>query len=458
MNLLVGLSGLVEYTALPGISAILLIILCGSSTRADGADCNGNGIPDSEDLARSFRMKGPMALPPLSEFLSTDINGDGRSDLVGLTYQVGSFKVFLQRDLGMHFEEKTLEVAGGEAVAVGDLDGDLKPDLIISGRPPPGTPAEGGITPVLQDQSGSFKPGATLALANPPTRAVPADLDGDGDLDIAVLLYASNGISLIENRGSGRLKVVGKLGGHSELFALAVADLNGDGRPDLATGGGTADEVISLYVADEAFSFAQPVLLPSPAAPRHIYAADLDGDQATDLCVLGGNPPAIAVLWNQPGGDLRLSQVLARKHTAHSGELADFDGDELLDLAVAQGDAPVVVLRLNDRAEQLTEILSLRTDGDPVRIAAGDWDADGNVDLAVGTSQHTSIYLSEAPGVIRAAQSIPGFRVRGIALGDLDGEGDLDVAALSGDGVNMYRHPQGWRVPIRAPAQSRSGS
>ena len=76
-----------------------------------------------------------------------------------------------------------------------------------------------------------------------------ADLDGDGDLDLAVLLYTSNGISLIENQGSGQLKEHGKIEVPSELFAMAVADLDGDRRPDLVTGGLT-DQFVSLYVED----------------------------------------------------------------------------------------------------------------------------------------------------------------------------------------------------------------
>src|SRR5262245_13491743 len=105
-------------------------------------DCNENGVPDRFDLEPTFRLEAPLAFPPLNGYQATDFDGDGRTDLVGLTHQEGHFRILFQRAAGEPFEEKLFEVEDGMAVADGDLDGDGRTDLVVSGRAPRGSQGE----------------------------------------------------------------------------------------------------------------------------------------------------------------------------------------------------------------------------------------------------------------------------------------------------------------------------
>ena len=166
---------------------------------------------------------------------------------------------------------------------------------------------------------------------------------------------------------------------------------------------------------------------------------DIDADSDLDLVVANGMSGQLSIRSNNSQGTFSGSQTL----TAGGGPggnvaLADVDGDGDLDLLKAdQGmgiNGGTVYIRLNNGAGTFSGSQSVTVGRGPVVLAIGDVDGDGDLDFAVTSSSTPSISvrLNDGAGNFTGSQSVAvGSNSYGIVLGDLDNDGDLDLAATS---------------------------
>ena len=379
------------------------------------------------------------------------------------------------------------------AVAAADLDGDGLPDLVaakvLESNGP--RPWPGFVAVALQDAArpGTFLPSREIrAPGTEPRSLALADFDGDGYLDVATGDGGSGSISVLlqDRQRPGALVPQGAIALGEAPAGLAAADLDGDGRVDLAAG--AADGVwVVLHAAGDGPDFLPPSKLALPAAlgPRSaVTAADLDGDGRTDLVAvdLGSYDPAsgsaaggsVSVFLQDPS---RPGAFLAAVTTPVAEGLqpvdvaaGDLDGDGRADLAVASFGAPA------DAASARLWVLA----GDPAApgrflapvahlvgeracaVALADLDGDGRLDAAVARLGVSVLVRDETLGLVpasRGAVSVllqdalaPGsfFPARdyprwgehaGIAVGDLDGDGRPDLALADTGLPVMFQNP-----------------
>jgi hypothetical protein len=133
---------------------------------------------------------------------------------------------------------------------------------------------------------------------------VAADLDQDGDLDLAGTALSAQGmvletVWLLRNEGGGSFASAQSIAAGCEAEAIAAGDLDGDGKLDLAVAGGVSDVVILRNQGGGVFEAAGR--LAGPAGPTSLSAADLDSDGRMDLTVAGSKSNEVKVLW---GGSL----------------------------------------------------------------------------------------------------------------------------------------------------------
>ena len=351
--------------------------------------------------------------------------------------------------------------SGGDtpfAVAAADLDRDGRLDLAVTNA---GSDALGLL---LATPDGGFRsaPGASVGLTA--RGLVAGDLDGDGAADLVIASASTNHVVVVRGDGHG--------GGTAHAFPaglapfqIAVADLNGDGHADVAV----ADESNANAFAGRGevsvlFGDGHGVLVPSTTLradtnPSDVAAADLDGDGRLDLAVLNWGSRNVSLFRNRGaatpaaprpanGGLFDDARTFAYGGApAYALAIGDVSGDTRPDLVI--GDAQGVVhLLINDGKAQFTAAPSLQAAAGLRSLVLVDLDRDGRLDIATANTgdDSVSIIRQVAASSWSAAQRVPvGSHPRSVRAADLDADGRMDLVVTNGgsNDVSVLRQTDG---------------
>jgi hypothetical protein len=298
----------------------------------------------------------------------------------------------------------------------------------------------------------SFAPGGTLSAGRNPASFNVADVNGDGHLDFAVANQGSDDVTVLLGNGAGAFNAASgsPVAVGDGPVATATADLNGDGKADLAVANGSSNDA-AILLGDGAGRFGgapgSPVSL--GGNPEDIAAADLNGDGHVDLALsVWQDNWRVAILLGDGAGRFTPAagspvEVGVRFGTV-SIALADLNADGMRDLIAAPEDSRVVSIRFGDGTGRFGAPKTVAAGHGPSSLGVADLNRDGNVDLAVGTrfsdrgTQQTklAILLGNGAGGFRHAAGSP-MAVPGIPLSlvvaDFSADGKPDVAVANSD-------------------------
>jgi hypothetical protein len=274
-----------------------------------------------------------------------------------------------------------------------------------------------------------------------PTATVAADLDGDGDLDLATANQNGGDVTILKNGGSGNFNQPGSSpeSAGSVPDSIVAADFDGDLDQDLAVANFASTDVTILRNGGTG-NFTQPPSSPVPVGigPDELTVADLDGDLDQDLAVANADTDDVTILRNDSLGnfDQPTTSPEAAGDDPRSVAAGDFDADGDNDLAVANATIDAVTILRNNGSGDFNEPASSpEAAGDgPQTIAVEQLDGDGDLDLAVGNGNAGTVTIlrNNGSGNFGEPASSPepaGARSTWVVAADFDLDGDRDLAS-----------------------------
>jgi hypothetical protein len=367
---------------------VFLPVTCGC---APDVLCGGGDLATCEPL----RCGGPLSFAPAIQydalslpdgFVIADLNGDGKPDLVVPTHvhslhspgEVGHILVLINKGDGTFDAGVSYKIVHDPKVAVGDLDGDGRPEIVVSSS------GSGTLTVLHNDGTGGFTAGPPLPVIPAPNEVSIGDVNGDGKPD--VFWFSGGHLSVLSNQG-------GTVAG-SPVSSVPIpgdvqiaGDLNGDGVIDVVSGEG---EDVRVHLNRGDGTFLAPAVYPSPAAVSGLSLVGWRGAGATDILVTGTTD---AVLLG--------------------------DGKGTFPMHVTIPSPP-----------PFTAVGDMNGDGKPDLVGL---DPDGAEDAVV-------VWLNGGDDTFAAKVSAPVARFGvTVQVSDLNGDGLLDAIALSQPGANVGR-------------------
>lgn len=385
-----------------------------------------------------------------------------------VTFSGGSSISSLSFSSGIEFITRTRPYG----VAVADLNGDGKPDLVVADN-------KDSLVSIFQNTSStgaislsSFAGRVDLIGAVNPWGVAIGDLDGDGKPDIVVTDGTSGAISVFRNTNSGGVITGSSFAANVDFttggsgYGIALGDIDGDGKPDIVVANRFANSISILRNTSSpgsitGSSFATNVDFVTESTPYGIAISDIDGDGKPDIVVANYGVAALSIYRNtSTTGTITNASLAARVDLTPAGTpigvvAGDLDGDGKPDLVTANIDSTISVFRNISTSGSITSgSFALRVDlplsGSPNALALGGLDGDVKPDIVVTNGNNPTISIIKnlsTSGVITTGSFAPKVNFAttgtpyGVAVCDLDGDGKPDIAVTNSDSnsVSVYR-------------------
>ncbi len=260
-----------------------------------------------------------------------DINADGLDDLVLANSDSSSVSVFYGNGDGSFRLGTTLTLGAGVApvdVQIADLNRDGLKDLVVLCNG-----ASAGAE-VFLNEAGSLGSGVWYSVGDAPQQAVIEDVNADGKPDVIVLSQSEFWVLLGD--GDGAFVVGSSAGAGSGAKRFALADLNGDGKSDIAVSN-PASSILRILLGNGDGTFAFAASVSSVRFPEAVAIADVDGDSKADLIVTAGFGNCVAVLRGNGDGSFRSPVRYFASGDPQAIVVADLDRDGRKDIVAAGG-------------------------------------------------------------------------------------------------------------------------
>ncbi len=357
--------------------------------------------------------------------------------------------------------------SGPTGIGVADFNADGIPDLGVANL-------DGTISLMLGAGDGVFAPPLNYAVGASPQVVTIADFNGDGKPDVAIGNTFSNNVSILLNLGGLLGPRVDYVTGPA--FSVAAGDLNGDGRVDLAVAAYSNHQVVTLLgngdgtftsgatfsgygythgvaIADVNQDGTADLVISNSSNnivtrddPGQIVVSDVNGDEHPDLAIVCVAGTAVTELLGAGDGTFPTRVDRTLPSVPRGAVVQDLNQDGRPDLAISMGSYGIgpgeipgaVAVALGNGDGSFASPTWLATGGFCQGIACGDWNGDGALDLAAsdngstGVASEVVVYLGHGDATFGTRhEASTGSAPRGVVAADFDGDGKMDVVTAN---------------------------
>jgi hypothetical protein len=314
---------------------------------------------------------------------TADFNRDGLLDLAIPNASDETVSIFLNNGHGFSLPS-TLALPvleSPQSEAVGDFNGDGKPDLAVVTL----TGLSGELLVALGNGDGTFTLSTPADTGRVPRWVVAGDFNRDGKLDVAVTNFYDSTVTVLLGDGTGNFSSSQTVTGVTGPGEIVASDFNKDGKLDLAIM--NDDTTVSILLGDGNGGFTPAAGSPVSAGDAFAFAlaaADFNGDGNPDIAVVTVTGQLIVLLGNGAGGfTMAAGSPITVGGDLETLNVGDFNGDGKVDLAATDIDGSVFHVLLGDGTGGFTPALGMppATGSFPFGAALGDFNGDGKLDL-----------------------------------------------------------------------------
>jgi hypothetical protein len=337
------------------------------------------------------------------------------------------------------------------SVVVGDFNSDGQQDLATAN----GGTGSNSASVLLGTGTGAFIGATDVAAGESPYAVSVGDFNSDGKQDLAAANVGSNSVAILLGTGSGSFDVSANLAVGSSPQAVSVGDFNSDGKQDLATANVDSNNV-SILLGRGDGNFQSQITAAAGSSPQGVVVGDLNGDGKQDLAVANQESSDVSILLGKGDGSFQTQMMMPTFWPSFpnfgpvgfpsSIAVGDLNSDGKLDLVAPVRDVGIstsayVALLRGAGAGFFFGVEGWLVEGYwPSSIVVGDLDGDGKLDLAVAqdSSNSVGVLLGKAPGDFKV---LPGYDVgsspRSIAIGDFNNDNSLDLVTANADSSSV---------------------
>ena len=322
------------------------------------------------------------------------------------------------------------------SIASSDFNADGRKDLAVANY------GSSTVSILLGTGTGAFGAKTDYAAGSGPSSVATGDFNADGKTDLAVANYTGNSVSILLGTGTGAFGAKTDYAAGSILTSVATGDFNADGKLDLAVTN-VVGPFVSILLGVGNGTFLAKTSYPVGAIPNSVATGDFNADGKLDLAVANQTPSTVSILLGAGNGTFGAKSDFAVGLGPYSVTIGDFNSDGKKDLAVANSinsTAGVSVLLGVGNGTFLAKTDYAAGDS-PQSITAGDYNADGFVDLAVSNWDGVSILLGVGDGLfgVRKNFLFPTNGIRSIVTDDFNGDlkADLAIANQASNNVSI---------------------